>query len=495
MSSAEAPPDSVVVRAAAGYRSSLFSHVIRIACKAVGIVVLARLVAPAQHGLFAMAASVFFVLVLFRDLGLGSAAIQARDLTEEQRTTLWLAHAALGLLLGGAMLALAPAVALFFNDAQLTPLVATMSAALVLIGLNTWPRVLLARDLRFAELNRIETWAAVIGTVAMIATALLDGGAYAFVAFLLVSESVCLIGAWRVCGWRSTAPARWLSIRPLWRPASDLLAYNVLQCILTQIDTVLMGGWFGAGAAGLYNRPNQLLALPVTHIASPLTQVLAASLSRLSPASPDFSTAVRHAANLLAHLTLPLAVLCIAVPHDIVRLLLGPDWTDAAPLLRWLAVSAAASYLTVTVYAVCFAIAKTQRLVLLTVGALVTTSLALWLARPYGPVGLAMALAVVNLLFVFPRLAAATWKTPLALRDYFSALAGPLALALLFALALTTFHRITADFPWAFRFAVTTSAALGVTSLIALSIPSLRSELQRIGQLRSASHAAAPRTR
>ncbi len=498
MSSTEAPPDSVVARTADGYRSSLFSHAVRIACKAVGIVVLARLVSPAQHGLFAMAASVFFVLVLFRDLGLGSAAIQARHLTEEQRTTLWHAHVALGLLLGGIMLAIAPAVAAFFNAPPLAPLAATMSAALVLIGLNAWPRVLLARDLRFAELNRIETWAAIIGTAAMIATALLNGSAYAFAAFLLVSESVCLIGAWRICGWRSAKPAHWPSIRPLWRPASDLLAYNVLQCVLTQIDTVLMGRWFGAGAAGLYNRPNQLLALPLTHIASPLNQVLAASLSRLSPASPDFATTVRHAANLLAHLTLPFAALCMVVPHDIVRLILGPDWPDAAPLLRWLAVSAAASYLTVTVYAVCFATANTRRLVLLMVAALVTTSFALWLARSHGPVGLAMALAVVNLLFVFPRLAVATWQTPLSLRDYSSALAGPLVLALLFALSLATFHRITSDFHWLLRLAITLSAAAATSGLVAISFPALRSELLRIAQLRSArsaSHAAAPRTR
>ena len=238
------------------------------------------------------------------------------------------------------MLALAPATAAFFNQPALVPLTATVSIALVIIGLNAWPRALLARDLRFTELNRIETTAAVLGTAGMITTALLDGGAYAFAAFLLVSEFVCLVGAWRICGWRPTAPAHWRSLRPLHRPASDLLVYNVLQCALTQVDTVLVGRWFGAAAAGLYNRPTQLLALPLTHIATPLSQVLAASLSRLSPASPDFSATVRQATNLLAHLTLPIAAVCLVVPHDLVRLVLGPDWPDAAPLLRWLAVSA-----------------------------------------------------------------------------------------------------------------------------------------------------------
>ncbi len=480
MNPAEATSAHILERTTAGYRSSLVSHAVRVACKAVGIVVLARLVSPAQHGLFAMVSTFFFLLVLFRDFGLGAAAIQARTLDEEQLTTLWHAHAWLGFLLGALMLGLSPAIGTFFGEPATVPLAATVSAALVLIGLNAWPRALLARELRFTELNRIETSAALIGTAAMITTALFNGGAYAFAAFLLTSEFVCLVGAWRICRWRPHSRARWQSLHSLWRPASDLLAYNILQCVQLQIDTLLMGRWFGASAAGFYNRPNQLLGLPITHIAAPLTQVLAASLSRLPPNSPQFASIIRQAANLLAYLTLPLAALCIVVPDDVVRLILGPDWPDAAPLLRWLAVGAAASYLTVTVYAVCFATAHTRRLAALTALGLIATVCGLWFARPHGPVGLAAALAIVHLALIAPRLFIATWQTPVALRDYASALCGPVAVTIIFMVGLTAARFATIDLHWIPRLVLSTAGGLLAASGLILSLPRLRVEVLRV---------------
>src|SRR3954462_9496383 len=72
-----AASESTLTRAASGYRATLVSQGVRLACKIVGVVVLARLVSPAEHGVFAMAASVMFFFVLFRDFGLTAAAIQA----------------------------------------------------------------------------------------------------------------------------------------------------------------------------------------------------------------------------------------------------------------------------------------------------------------------------------------------------------------------------------------------------------------------------------
>ena len=95
----DAIADTLLAQASRGYQSTLLSQGLRLLCKAVSVVALARLVTPAQHGQFAMAASVFYLVVLFRDFGLGTAALQTRALSEEQRTTLWHAHAGLGILL------------------------------------------------------------------------------------------------------------------------------------------------------------------------------------------------------------------------------------------------------------------------------------------------------------------------------------------------------------------------------------------------------------
>ena len=93
-------PDRIVLaQAARGHRRVLLAQALKLGCKLVSVLLLARLVTPVDHGLFAMASSVVLLLTLFRDAGLGVAAVQARELNEAQLTTLFWAHLGIGALL------------------------------------------------------------------------------------------------------------------------------------------------------------------------------------------------------------------------------------------------------------------------------------------------------------------------------------------------------------------------------------------------------------
>jgi len=473
----EGVSESTLSQAATGYRTTLLSQGVRLLCKIAGVVVLARLVSPAEHGLFAMGASLTLLLVLFRDFGTGAAAIQAPVLTEGQKTALWRLHAGLGIALTGLTLALAPAVARFYHEPRVGPLLAVMSAGFFLNGLNAWPRTLLHRELHFTALNRVETWGAVVGTAAMVAGGAAGAGAYSFVGFLLVSEALMLVAAWRLCRWRPTAPAAWRDLRGLGRTGLQLTGYNLLLYGVQQSDTLLLGKWFGAGPLGLYNRAGQLLIQPTTHLAAPFSQVLLATLSRLGPGSPSFARHLRDTANAIAHFTLPVAVVCLVRPDDMVRLVLGPHWTGAAPLLGWLAVSTLLSLLTVTIYPLCLASGHAKRLTQLTLLSLPVTLLGLWLGRDHGPAGLAAGLAGANLCLLLPRLGWAVHGTPMRLRDYADAFAGPLGVAAVLAGGLLAGGRWARDLDFLPRLAVTGLAGAAAFGLCVLAWPRVRREL------------------
>ncbi len=476
MNSDEGTPELVLTLAAHGYRATLWSQAIRMLCKAVSVIILARLISPTEHGAFAMAASVTLVLVLFRDLGLGAVAVQVPELSEEQKTTLFHTHAIIGLALAATTIMFAPAAAAFYREPRVQPLLYAMSGSFVLIGLNAWPRILLARSLRIAALNRAETLAAAIGTLATIGAALAGAGAFSFVAFLIVSEAVILVAVWTGCGWRPRGRARWTSLRGFIRPGADLLGHNLLSYLLQQIDMLLMGRWFGAAALGLYSRPAQLLMLPNTHLSAPVTQVLHATLARLDPTHREFARHVGTTANLVAHLTLPLAAICAAAPDEVVRLLFGAAWPDAAPLLRWLAVSAAASYLTCTIYPLCVATGHTRRLAAMSAVGLLALATGVWLGHTHGPVGLAAAVAATNVMLLAPRLWWAVRETPVRLRDFAMAFLGPAASGLVLAAGMTLGRTLGAGAGWGGRLAIAGGTGLFAAALLAMIWPRLRRE-------------------
>jgi O-antigen/teichoic acid export membrane protein len=362
----------------------------------------------------------------------------------------------------------------------LTGVLSAMSASFLLIGASAWPRTRLARELRFRELNRLETAGAVAGTLAMIAAG--GTGAYAFVTFLLVSEAVMLVLAWGHARGQWTAAPDWAGVRRLVPTGMHLLAYNAALYGLQQADAILMGRWFGAAALGPYNRAGQLLVQPATHLATPFTQVLLSTLSRLGPESVDFAAHFRATTNAIAYLTLPLAVLCFTLPDEMVSVVLGANWPEAAPLLRWLALSAAVSFVTSTLYALCVATGKSSRLTAMTLVTLTVTLIALWLGRANGPVGLARALAATNVILLAPRLWWAALDTPVNPTDFLRAFIGPLWVALLFGAGLLLGRRALEAFTAPVRLAGAVVVGMVMVALLAAASRRIRRELGSLRQ-------------
>lgn len=426
-----------------------------------------------------MAASFTLVLALLRDFGTGTAAIQAPELSAGQQTALLQLHAGLGVVLAALTLVAAPAVAGFYQEQSVQLLLYAMSANFVLNGLNAWPRTLLGRQLRFRETNRIELAGALAGTTAMIGAAAAGAGALAFVWFMLVSEFAMAVEAWRLAGWRPSAPADWAALRPLVRTGWQVTASGLLGQIVAQLDAAAMGRWFGAAPLGCYNRATQLLLQPALLVATPFTQVLLASLSRLRGEPASFSRHLRDSANLIAHLTLPFAAVCVAAPEYVVLVALGSSWPDAAPLLRWLGVAAASTLLAATLPAVCIATGQARRHTEVCFATLLVLLAALWFGRASGPVGLAAAVAVAQAGLLPIKVWWATRGLPVGWVDYVAALRGPVLQSLALGAAVAAARALA---PSTGLRAVALALAAGAVSYAAVALGRTegRDELRRI---------------
>ncbi len=473
-------PESILARATQSQRSMLLSHLVRILCKVASVLVLARLVAPAEHGLYAMAGSLTLFLTLFRDFGLGTAAIQAPQLTEDDRTTLHRTHLLLGAALCAATVALIPAVVWFYDEPRLAPLLAVMSVHFLFLGFNAWPRVLLSRDLQFPTLNRLETSAVLLATVVMIAAGALGAGAYSFAAFLLTFEGSLVFLAWRACPWRPRGQVDLRRLRPLLRTGADLTGVQTISYLAAHIDTFAVGRWFGPRLLGLYTRPAQLLILPVQHIATPLGQVLAAALARTSLQSSEFRIQFLRTTNLILHLTFPFATCCIALPAETTRIILGADWLEASPFLRWFGVGGLFVALSATLQPLALALQRTRRLAGLALLSLVITACAVFMARNSGPIAIATAVALVQGFLLVPRMAWIVHASEIHLRDFAAAAAGPVLASSVFAAGLLAGNIFTNHGSVPLRFATAIACGSAGFALVACISARLRDELRYV---------------
>ncbi len=452
-----------------GQRGAMASQAVRLLCKAAGVLVLARLVTPAGHGQFALVASVWVLLSLFRDLGLGVAAVQARALSEEQKTALFWVH----LLIGGALAAvgcgLAPVVAWFFGEPKLIPLMMVASGAFVLVGAGGLARGLLVREARFAEVNAVETWMAVAGTVAMLGAAWAGAEAFSFVVFLLISEAVATAMAWGFLRWKPKGAVRFELLRGLWRTGSEWLRFQLLGHALQQVDAVMVGRVLGVSPAGLYSRAGQLLAMPGLFVAGPLGQVAMVAMARAGEAgrAAEWGEHSRRTATVTAYLIWPLFALCVVAPDEVVRVVLGAQWPEAAPALRWLAVSAWAATVSALGNSIVVAAGQARRLIGGAVVNLLLVAAAVAVGLRHGLAGVACAVALANVVWAGPRLAWMLGGLPGEFARHARALVGPVVVTLVVAAGATLGKLLASDASWVWRLGAVCSG--GLVTLLALT--------------------------
>src|SRR5689334_15071016 len=153
----------------------------------ISIVVMARLLTPADVGLFAMVAVVTGFYGLFTATGLSSATIQRVTITHAQMSTLFWVNMLVGAVLGLLCLATVPVLVAVFHEHRLLAITAAMAAGFLVNAAGVQHIALLQRDLRFVTLSVIEVLSQV-GSIAIgIALAMAGFGSWALVGLTMAA--------------------------------------------------------------------------------------------------------------------------------------------------------------------------------------------------------------------------------------------------------------------------------------------------------------------
>jgi PST family polysaccharide transporter len=293
--------------------------------------VLARLLSPADYGLFALAAAVQSVAQVASGAGLSAALIrQPEDPSPRQQraVTGFLFMTGLAFAAATALIAFAGLPALGVQSDSLKVIAAT-ALAVPVYALRTVPMVLLERHLKFGRVAVVETAETLAFNAFALAGALAGLGAYS------------LAGAVPVA-----AVAGLFAVRTLHRRGAGLsldldevrpLAHFGLRASFLQTATLARGLGFvtlvtaigGTSTTGFFAMSTRLFAFP-TALASAVQRVSFPALSR----SPhERSRRAARAAALSATLaSLPIALLAGGA-HALVAVLLGDRWLPTVDLV------------------------------------------------------------------------------------------------------------------------------------------------------------------
>lgn len=313
----------------------------QLALQLVSVAALARLLSPDEFGLFAMVMLVIGVAELFRDMGLSNAAVQAPAMSLGLRSNLFWANTGIGAGLTLLVAAIAPLVAAIYDRPELIAITIALAPTFLLSGAATQYRVHLIRELRFNTLAAISLLAPVAALTAAIAAALGGLGVWAIVIQSLTSAVTTLALLMVVCRWLPGRPSRSTGIRGMLRLGSAFLASSLLTYVRMSVDSFIIGYRFGPESLGLYNRSVQVIRTPIRQLQQPFSSVVVPMAARLRGDDVAFMRSLREFQPLMGYGICTLAALVAAAPRDVVLLVLGDQWLEAAPVLAVVAVSSA----------------------------------------------------------------------------------------------------------------------------------------------------------
>lgn len=313
----------------------------RMVIQVLNLVVLARLLAPAEFGVYAMAMTVVGFASLFRDLGLSTAAVQADTLSSQVRSNLWWINTLIGGFLAVVTAAVAPLAARFYGQPDVAVMLWLMAPTLLLAGATAQYTATLMRSMRFGVIAAAETTGAILGLILAVTLAASGAGIWALAVPQVAAGVLVLAVAARAAGWAPGLPHRGHGTRRLFRFGASVFAAQTLTYVHKNADAVLLGRLHGADVTGLYNRATQMTRMPISMLAGPFSQVALASMAPHQNDAAELLRLARKGQVLLALPILTTAGFLIAAADPIVTLALGPGWDAAVPFVRIIAASEA----------------------------------------------------------------------------------------------------------------------------------------------------------
>lgn len=313
------------------------SQVFRIGFQLASTVLLARLLAPGDYGVLAMAAVLIGLGELLREVGLSSATVQAREVSDAQQSNLFWFNLALGAVMMVATLWLAPWLARFYGEPAVMPVCRWLSIVFLLNGACAQYRARLNRAMAFGRMSMADVVAQVVGVVVAVGLALRGAGLWALVAQQLVQAAVTLVMMVGQARWLPSWPARSVSIRSFLQYGWGLLGAQLVNYASRNLDAMVIGHRFGGEVLGLYNRAFQLSMAPFSQLSAPSTSVALPLLSRIDDGRAYVDVLVR-VQNVFMHAMACLLAVLICWADPGIVWVLGERWSGALPIFRILAV-------------------------------------------------------------------------------------------------------------------------------------------------------------
>ena len=312
--------------------SALSAFVLRLSQFSMGVIT-ARIVAPEQFGTYAVALTVFTIVITISDAGVAQAVVRDVMRTAQIGPSAMTITFSATLLTAVAMAAGASPLATVLGASAADGPIRILALTLVASSFGTIPAMVLARDYRQRERFYSDAANFVVSSALLILLALDGWGAMALACSRLAGQIVSAVVLNSLVGERYGFGFDRQEVASLLRFSAPLALANCLLVAVSNVDTIAVARIAGATQLGFYNLAFTVAAWPVSIFSSILMNITVTTLARVQHDVTALRAHLAAAMSSLAGAAFPVSALLMALAGPVIVDVYGTRWSPAAPIL------------------------------------------------------------------------------------------------------------------------------------------------------------------
>ncbi|HET7314995.1 lipopolysaccharide biosynthesis protein, partial [Salinisphaera sp.] len=405
------------------------------------IMILSRLLTPAQVGVYSVAVAFVNLVHMLRDFGTTEYLVQVKTLDRDTTRSAFTVTLLIAWSLAGVIFLASPLIADFFREPGLGSVLRILAITYLMLPIGSTTSALLARDMQFGIRYKINTTALFVQNGLTIGLAWYGWGYYSpawgAVAGMATTVSGCLY-------WGRHHRVRGVGLKQ-WREVTRFGVKNTVGTIMNQLGEgapdFVIGRLLGFSQVGMFSRGYGLVRMFNDNISGAIGAVSYSAFSQRHRDGESAGALFLRSITYITGVGWPFLGFASLMAFPIIRIFFGDQWDTAVPILRFLALASALALLVLQYQNFLTAIGRVGLAALwmtawqvITIGALIGGAFV-------GVVAVAAALVPATAIAVAGVSIGLVVCTDITIRDYLRALA-PSAVLAAFALTPAALLRI-----------------------------------------------------
>jgi O-antigen/teichoic acid export membrane protein len=303
----------------------------------VSVMVISRLLSPAEIGIYSLAAGTIVIGQMLRDFGLSLYLVQEKELTDEKIQSCFTISIILCWSLAAIYFFSAGAISRFINHAEVEFLVQILSINFLLIPFGTFTLSLLRREMKFGNLMFIDVSTTTMRVGVAITLAVAGYGVLSLAYASLAGAAVTVLLSFFYTQ-RKHYRFNFSNIKEIAKFSSFVSGTNIISELRNTIPEIVIGRNISVDAVAYFSKAMGTMGLFAKLINQALAPVIQPYIAQINRDNGQLDYPIYYITNVMLALQWPFCVFIFLFADEVIFLLYGAQWGETVPILKVFAV-------------------------------------------------------------------------------------------------------------------------------------------------------------